>query len=172
MALFEKGKSGNPGGRRKAAPELKELARSYSTRAVETLVGIMENRRLAAAARVSAAIALLDRGYGKPHQYVAADLRVEAVRLPAAEELEERIRIAVAKVGRSPDGTALPVANKVPTSDPQALPAELDPEAKRAPVASFPEIMSDLKAGRAPLPRVYDKLDGFRGSNRPRTEPD
>jgi hypothetical protein len=172
---FKKGQSGNPGGRPKDGLGMRELARSYSTRAIETLVKVMENGRGKSSARVAAAVALLDRGFGRPEQFIAANLRVEAVKLPAAEELEERIRVAVAKVGRAPDGTALPVALKVRTSDPNALPADLKTDDKRSPVASFPEIMADLKAGLAPLPRVppKDRLDGFRGADRPpRIEPD
>jgi hypothetical protein len=53
-------------------PEVKELARAHTSKAIETLVSIMTNPKSADAARVSAANALLDRGYGKPpqHQHV------------------------------------------------------------------------------------------------------
>lgn len=74
MAQFEKGRSGNPGGRPKEDPELKALARAHTATAVETLVEIMKGKRSPAAARVSAAQALLDRGYGKPPQTVDSTL--------------------------------------------------------------------------------------------------
>ena len=61
---FEKGQSGNPGGRPKVVAEVKGLAREYTSQAIETLVSIMTNTKAAPAARVSAANALLDRGYG------------------------------------------------------------------------------------------------------------
>src|SRR5262245_9861086 len=67
---FKKGQSGNPGGRPKVVAEVKELARAHTAEAIQTLVSIMNNPKSVAAARVSAANALLDRGYGKPPQYV------------------------------------------------------------------------------------------------------
>ena len=54
----------------KTPTDIRSLARSHTATAVRTLVGIMKERRSPAAARVSAAIALLDRGWGKPEQYV------------------------------------------------------------------------------------------------------
>ncbi len=47
--------------------DLKSLARSYTERAVRTLAGVSESSENDSA-RVSAAIALLDRGWGKPNQ--------------------------------------------------------------------------------------------------------
>jgi hypothetical protein len=44
------------------------LARSYSATAIKTLAGVMTGRSHPAAARVAAANALLDRGWGKPTQ--------------------------------------------------------------------------------------------------------
>jgi Family of unknown function (DUF5681) len=70
---FEKGHSGNPGGRPKVVAEIKELARAHTGEAVQTLVSIMTNPKAAAAARVSAANALLDRGYGKPPQHITGE---------------------------------------------------------------------------------------------------
>jgi hypothetical protein len=72
---FQKGQSGNPGGRPKAVAEVQELARQHTIDAVETLVSIMTNPKSAPAARVSAANALLDRGYGKPpqHQHITGE---------------------------------------------------------------------------------------------------
>jgi hypothetical protein len=69
MALipFKPGESGNPSGRPKDA-SLRRLARERTAEAIETLVKIMLNEKAASAARVSAATALLDRGWGKPIQ--------------------------------------------------------------------------------------------------------
>ena len=70
---FKKGQSGNPGGRPKVVAEVKELARAHTGEAIETLVSIMNNPKAAPAARVSAANALLDRGYGKPPQHITGE---------------------------------------------------------------------------------------------------
>lgn len=65
---FEKGQSGNPGGRPKENAEIKALARQYGPEAIERLAALMrgEDERVAAAASQ----ALLDRGYGKAAQVV------------------------------------------------------------------------------------------------------
>ena len=48
--------------------EIKSLARAYTEKAVQTLGGIMSQSDCPPAARVAAATALLDRGWGKPAQ--------------------------------------------------------------------------------------------------------
>jgi len=51
----------------KAAANIRSLARSHSTTALDTLAGIARCGE-SEAARVAAAIALLDRGWGRPPQ--------------------------------------------------------------------------------------------------------
>lgn len=63
---WPKGVSGSPGGRPKTESKMRELARSYAENALCTLVDIMQNG--SERARVVAAIAILDRGYGRPTQ--------------------------------------------------------------------------------------------------------
>ena len=67
---FQPGKSGNPGGRPKAAHSIQELARKHAPEAIQTLADIAKK---GTGARVSAAIALLDRAYGKPPQFNTGD---------------------------------------------------------------------------------------------------
>ena len=57
----------------KAPIEIRSLARSYTNSALKTLVAIMTEISAPAAARVSAAQALLDRGWGKPTQPIGGD---------------------------------------------------------------------------------------------------
>jgi hypothetical protein len=68
---FEKGVSGNPGGRPKVLGDVQELARKQSPQAINTLAKIMGDEKAPPAARVAAANALLDRGYGKPTQPIS-----------------------------------------------------------------------------------------------------
>lgn len=65
------------GGRKKGVPNkatacLKEAAQVYTEQALSTLATIMLSASEGGAARVAAANALLDRGYGKPKQSVEA----------------------------------------------------------------------------------------------------
>src|SRR5215475_12262961 len=68
---FQKGVSGNPGGRPKVLGDVQELARQKSPEAINTLSNIMHDEKAPPAARVAAANALLDRGYGKPTQPIS-----------------------------------------------------------------------------------------------------
>jgi hypothetical protein len=68
MARFEKGQSGNPGGRPKDVGEVRELARQHTGAAINTLLEISSDKDAPHAARVSASSALLDRGWGRPQQ--------------------------------------------------------------------------------------------------------
>jgi hypothetical protein len=65
---WQKGQSGNPGGRVKADPELKAMAREYTQVAIGTAVAIMRNPEARDSDRLKAAEILLDRGHGKPRQ--------------------------------------------------------------------------------------------------------
>ena len=51
----------------------KKQRETHSANAIKTLSDIMINPKAPAAARISAACALLDRGYGKPLQTVDAN---------------------------------------------------------------------------------------------------
>ena len=72
--------------------DLQELARQKSPEAIITLASIMHDEKAPPAARVSAANALLDRGYGKPTQPISQTLaKVD----PSSISDEELAAIAV-----------------------------------------------------------------------------
>ena len=65
---WAKGQSGNPGGRPRIIEAVRDIARESTTLAIETLRTIAADTEAPHAARVSAATALLDRGWGRPMQ--------------------------------------------------------------------------------------------------------
>ena len=70
---WKKGQSGNPSGRPKAIVSLVELARAQTEDSIN-LVAVRDNPEAPAAARVGAANALLDRGWGKPSQTISQNI--------------------------------------------------------------------------------------------------
>jgi len=69
---WKKGQSGNPGGKPKADYKIRDLAKAKTQIALDTLEEICKSGE-SESARVAAAIALLDRGYGKPTQPISGD---------------------------------------------------------------------------------------------------
>jgi Family of unknown function (DUF5681) len=76
---WKPGQSGNPSGlpkdpakieAKKVIADVKAMAREAAPKAIETLTAIMEDKDKSAPARVAAAVAILDRGYGRPQQNV------------------------------------------------------------------------------------------------------
>ena len=54
----------------KSITEIRSLARSHTRTALNVLVGVMRSKDATAAARVTAANAILDRGWGKAPQAI------------------------------------------------------------------------------------------------------
>jgi Family of unknown function (DUF5681) len=86
---FKPGQSGNPSGR-KPDREMREMCRALSPRAIEALDRALDDPKTA----VPAAVALLDRGWGKPAQAIVGgdedsapvrlSMKVNLVRSPHA----------------------------------------------------------------------------------------
>ena len=78
---FEKGKSGNPGGRPKENSEVRAAARLHGIAAIDKVVELMDgsDERIS----VTAAQAILDRGFGQPSQSMT--LRGEDGKPPVTE---------------------------------------------------------------------------------------
>jgi hypothetical protein len=90
---FAPGQSGNPGGR-PATAELRQLTKAHTAAAIKALASIMASKRAPAAARVSAATALLDRAYGKPIALNAfTDAEGNDVPVPERSEFESARRL-------------------------------------------------------------------------------
>ena len=99
---FKPGVSGNPGGRpkrpttievRQIEADVKALARECAPEAISTLKTIMLSDRAPPAARIGAATALLDRGYGKARQEV--EIRKPNLARLTDEELDELERLTL-----------------------------------------------------------------------------
>ena len=57
----------------KALTEIRSLARSHTRSAIKTLAGVMNSADATPAARVAAANAILDRGWGRAPQSITSD---------------------------------------------------------------------------------------------------
>lgn len=57
----------------KTPTNIKTLARAHTASAIRILAGIMRQSKAPAAARVAAAVALLNRGWGMPTQPLSGD---------------------------------------------------------------------------------------------------
>jgi hypothetical protein len=82
---FKPGVSGNPRGRpkrtetieaRRVVADVKAAARELTLDAMNTLKGAMADPKVPRSAKITVAIAVLDRGWGKPEQTVSANVSV------------------------------------------------------------------------------------------------
>ena len=98
---WRKGQSGNPSGRSRIYHEVQKVAQQHSLEAIETLYGIMVDKRQAARNRLAACNAILDRGLGKPQ----TNLNFSSDGRPAHEfsnaELDDRIMQIMDELGKA-----------------------------------------------------------------------
>lgn len=104
---FQPGVSGNPRGRpkrlatieaRRTEISVKELARQCAPEALLTLRTIMLNDKAPHGARISAATAILDRGYGKARQEVEISRQPDYTRL-TDDQLDQLERLLLFATG-------------------------------------------------------------------------
>lgn len=70
---FQKGQSGNPGGRPKEVADVRALAREHTKEAINRLVEWMQSDNPKAS--VAACVAILNRGHGMPTQSINTTVR-------------------------------------------------------------------------------------------------
>lgn len=83
---FQKGQSGNPGGRPKIPKDVKEMLKAAAPDAAQLLIDTINDEQVTRSLRIEAAKVLLDRVYGKAAQPIeGVDNKIEIV---LAGELE------------------------------------------------------------------------------------
>lgn len=96
----------NPKGRPPAIKDIKDAAKAHTRQALNTLIAVMNSVDAPAASRVTAAVALLDRGWGRPQQNVEARIDIADTATTAATVLMELTRQAQEAKRVKSDGEA------------------------------------------------------------------
>lgn len=77
MAKFEKGKSGNPGGRPKTSKAFIELCKGASCEMFDIVIAIARNTSSSDGDRIKAANSVIDRGHGKASESIKLSGSIE-----------------------------------------------------------------------------------------------
>ena len=148
---FEKGRSGNPGGRPKGDGEIRELARHHTMTALRTLIEVAE-RGENESARVTAANALLDRGWGKSAVPLVGDDLPAVITINFGTELQP--------ANRAGDGAA----HSIEVTTPRLLP-------KSRHQATNSSADEPCSAPEGPFRRVSDGRARFRAGTHQQSSP-
>src|SRR5215831_16014369 len=100
---FQKGQSGNPSGRGKTPPDVREMSRGLTKEAIGCLATVMRNPKALPAARVRAAEVILDRAWGRPETSATIRVQNDVRDLSTAEILAvlATVGVAAAEPGES-----------------------------------------------------------------------
>jgi hypothetical protein len=94
---------------------VRDLARQHTGDAISVLTAIMSDPKVAAAARVTAATAILDRGWGKPQQPIDADINL--VPPEVQERRDDAKRKVYALLDRMARGEIIDVTPRKPNGE-------------------------------------------------------
>jgi hypothetical protein len=75
-----------------------ELARQFTHKALEALVSVLDNEEAPASAKVQAATAVLDRGFGKPRQEMGIEMKPDQATASMLEQARKRAALTVLPV--------------------------------------------------------------------------
>ncbi len=112
----------------KAKAELRSLARSHTESAIKALAGVMNAKKSPAAARVAAAVALLDRGWGRPTTMLAVEpveVRIKGEK-PDLIDTARRIALILYQAGKEIQKDEKPEIGSEPFADGLADPPYAD----------------------------------------------
>jgi Family of unknown function (DUF5681) len=125
---FQKGQSGNPGGKRKVPENVGQLARDATPKAIKTLINIMEDEKASYAVRAYCAEKVLDRAFGKPPQQ--NNLMIGTTQR-SIRDLSDAELMEIIERGRATPALSPPRGEDQPAIDVEPA-AEIDPLAEDA----------------------------------------